>query len=177
MSKLTFEFKPRKAIEAILYITERTKDTPTQMRVFKLLYLADKISLGKYGRFIFGETYCAMPHGPVPSNALDLLGIPQDAFELRKTDESEHPVIKPKRQANIDYLSVSDTESLDKALANFDDFSTPDLRALSHDEAWEKAWEQANAKQKGSSPMALELIVSLLDNREELLDYLENLNS
>src|SRR4030066_2115183 len=69
---LTDEFDRTKAIEAILYLANKIPN-PGKYVICKLLYLADKCSLEKYGRFIFGETYCAMERGATPSNAYDLL--------------------------------------------------------------------------------------------------------
>lgn len=54
MAGVTFQFDQVKATEAILY-------------------LADKTSLEKYGRFIFGESYYAMKEGPTPSYTYNLL--------------------------------------------------------------------------------------------------------
>jgi uncharacterized phage-associated protein len=176
MSDLKFEFKPRKAIEAILYVAERTKDTPTRLRIAKLLYLADKTSLEKYGRFIFGDTYHAMKHGPVPSHALDLLKTSQDAFDVEE-NEGEHPIIRPKRKANIELLSISDKTCLDIVLKAYDDLPSWGLRNESHDDAWEVTYKQALQQGVGSLPIPLERIVNLLEDSEDLLNYLENLNS
>ncbi|CAD5970647.1 hypothetical protein PCC9214_03789 [Planktothrix tepida] len=70
-----FDFNIEKGIESILYILEllENKVQPTIHRVSKFLYFADKEHLEKYGRFIFGDSYYAMKHGPVPSQIYDLL--------------------------------------------------------------------------------------------------------
>jgi uncharacterized phage-associated protein len=37
------------------------------------MYFADRKHLEKYGRFICGDSYVAMKHGPVPSEIYDIL--------------------------------------------------------------------------------------------------------
>jgi len=59
MAGITFQFNRIKAIEAILYLANKVSDSDIY-GICKLLYLVDKTCLEKYGRFIFGETYCAM---------------------------------------------------------------------------------------------------------------------
>jgi uncharacterized phage-associated protein len=61
-----------KAIEAIVYLANRL-DKPTKLKIFKLLYFADKLHMSRYGRFIVGDYYVAMKHGPVPSRTYNIL--------------------------------------------------------------------------------------------------------
>jgi uncharacterized phage-associated protein len=67
-----FEFNLDKGIEAILYIAQKVDD-PTFHRISKIMYFADRKHLEKYGRFICGDSYVAMKHGPVPSEIYDIL--------------------------------------------------------------------------------------------------------
>ena len=67
-----FSFDPEKGIEVLLYIADKTKDI---YKILKILYFADKLHLSKYGRFISGDYYIAMKHGPVPSRSYDIIKI------------------------------------------------------------------------------------------------------
>jgi len=69
-----FVFKAEKSVEAILYIAQNVKQ-PTFHSISKMMYFADKVHLEKYGRFICGDNYVAMKHGPVPSGTYDILKV------------------------------------------------------------------------------------------------------
>ena len=70
---MTFKYLPEKAQQAILYIADALPEQENMYKVLKVIYFADKEHLFKFGRFIFGESYTAMQHGPVPSNSYDLV--------------------------------------------------------------------------------------------------------
>lgn len=62
--------------EAILFMIARAepkKRVMTQYDLVKALWLADTWHLTKYGRPITYDNYVAMEHGPVPSEAFDML--------------------------------------------------------------------------------------------------------
>jgi hypothetical protein len=161
----TDEFDRTKAIEAILYLANRLK-SPDKYIICKRLYLADKCSLEKYGRFIFSESYCAMGQGATPSNSYDLL---KEA--IYKTVDgigvNGNQVI-PLRDARLDYLSQSDIECLDQAI----NIHPSRLKQDTHDDAWQKSWN--NRGEKKSSPIPIESIAELFANSDDLLDYLSN---
>lgn len=165
MADVTFEFNRTKAIEAILYLANKLND-PGKYVICKLLYLADKCSLEKYGRFIFGDSYSAMQGGATPSEAYALLK------EAARTTVSGIKVegnrVIPLRKPNLDYLSESDVECLEQII------NTPHSRMIrdTHDSAWQKSWD--NKGDKGSAPIPVENIARLLTNSDDLIDYLSN---
>jgi uncharacterized phage-associated protein len=169
MVGITFRFDRRKAIETILYLVKRVSGSDIY-GICKLLYLADKTSLEKYGRFIFGETYCAMKEGSTPSNAYDLL----KEVSQKPTDELqvEGNQVIAKRDANTEHLSESDIECLDQIISVWGEVPNWSRRAAAHDEAWEKAWGKRGTK--GSVRIPVESIVELFDDSEDLINYLSN---
>jgi uncharacterized phage-associated protein len=165
---LQFRFNRDKAIDAILYLAERIAD-PTFFSINKLLYFADKTSLERYGRFICGDTYYALENGPVPSNTYDLMieAPPSGAFGFRVEHGRK---IVPLRPANLDELSQSDIECLNTVIDLYGNAPFWKLKEDSHDAAWEQAWHKRGDSAR--SPMTVESIVCLLDDSEELLDFL-----
>ena len=163
------KFDIEKTIEVILYIAQRCPDMYTALKV---LYFADKEHLAKYGRLISGDTYVAMSHGPVPSGAYDLVkyarkdgvlwtNIPLDkAFTVRGNN------IVPLREANTDYLSESDIESLNSAIEKYGTLSFSKLRQLSHDNAYKAA--------DRNDFISLDAIAGTLPGGDLLTDYLHN---
>lgn len=157
-------------IEAILYVANRVQQ-PTVMQVSKLLYLADVAHLSKYGRFITGDRYVAMRHGPVPSRSYDLMKTSNEAFERPDTRS-----IRPLRDADLDEFSESDLELLDEILRKHGRTSISQLRNICHDEAWKEVTENGSAfennEKPNSFPLDIDAIIRMLPNEEQLREHL-----
>ena len=172
MANITFKFNQTKAIEAILYLAQKISDSDIY-GICKLLYLADKTSLEKYGRFIFGETYCAMEQGATPSNVYDLLKEvsqkPIDEFRV------EGYQIVTMRDANTDYFSESDIECLDSIINRWGKVSNRDRREAAHDSAWKQAWDKRG--KKNSIVIEIENIARLFDDSDALIEHLRRVDA
>lgn len=168
MLSITFEFRRTKAVEVILYLANRIS-RPEKYNICKLLYLADKVSLEKYGRFIFGESYVAMKNGATPSNAYDLIKEadckPVDGISMKGNQ------IIPLRDADPDCLSESDIECLDQIIRVYGN-RPHEGRKAAHDNAYRRSWD--NRAGKGSNPMPIESIAALFPDSADLISYLSN---
>jgi uncharacterized phage-associated protein len=152
---IAFTFRPEKAIAAISFLVERQLPDLTKGKVDKLLFLADKLHLVRYGRTITGDWYAALQHGPVPShtdNLLDALegdvrGYPELAAlsQYVYLDRSFlHPRMLSRGACGLieQQLSESDVEVLTRIVDLFGNRSFTELRGITHElPAWEKAWE------------------------------------
>ena len=167
-SKIAFEFNESKAIETILYLANRISRS-YKYNICKMLYLADKTCLEKYGRFIFGESYSAMKEGATPSKSYDLLK--EIAEECSEELMLEGNAVIPLRDANLDYLSESDIECLDHTIIIYDK-SPLKMRRDAHDDAYKKARD--NRGEKGSADISVRSIARTLADSEDLIDYLTN---
>ena len=164
MVDVKFTFDPEKARAAVLYLTGDEGRSLDKYRVCKMLFLADKYHLVRYGRTITGDHYWALPHGPAPTTVLNLLNdvLQGDihhpyARALRAAveidDTVKHPLIRARQQPDWDCLSKSDIEALDKTLERYSNSSFNRLWQLTHSmSAYKNAWEQRGAKK--SSPMS-----------------------
>jgi hypothetical protein len=167
-SEIAFDFDETKAIETILYLAKRISRS-YKYNICKMLYLADKTSLERYGRFIFGESYSAMQQGATPSKSYDILKrIARESSEDLCVDGN---AVVALRDANLDYLSESDIECLDATIAIYDNNPRKMIRDA-HDDAWEKAWDSRG--QKGSADIPVKSIAHTLSNYGNLVDYLTN---
>lgn len=168
MSLITFKFNESKATEVILYLTQKLS-IPNVYRICKLLYLSDKASLAKYGRFIFGESYVAMRGGGTPSNVYDLLkrlrSTPTDALKV------DGNIVRALRNPDLDYLSKSDLECLDLVISRYGKNWT-DMKNDAHDDAWQGAWDNKGVKQSNQIPV--ENIARMFPDSNDLIDYLSN---
>jgi hypothetical protein len=167
-----FTFDAEKALEALVYIV--SKSGSDVYATLKILYNADKYSLHKYGRFIAGDFYKALPKGPVPQGAYDILhyvrGI-HSASEVPHSREALAPVgnhgLKALRAPNQDLLSEIDLECLDLAIEKHGKKPFGTLKNESHDAAY-------NATSPNQE-IAVEAIASMAsEKREVLLQYLSD---
>lgn len=172
------DFDARKALACVGYLAQRVPET--MYTVMKLLYLADREHLGRYGRFILGDAYAAMAQGPVPSATYELMKFlrgdrppvegAEDAHQfLSYSPEHELEAV---REPELGELSESDLECLDHIIGLYRSRGRQAMRALSHDEAWAKAWSDKGDKK--SVPMKPELIASILPDAEHLLAFLRD---
>jgi len=164
---------PQKAIEVLLYVVQHV---PNMYNALKVLFFADKLHLARYGRLIYGDSYCAMKHGPVPSLAYDMVKssrgestplAPELARVVREclTIDRNHRITS-RRDPDLSLLSPSDLECLREAIGEYGAMPFNELRAISHrDRAYQAADE--------NDFISLEAIVRSLPEGDELLEYLE----
>jgi hypothetical protein len=169
MVGITFQFDHTKALETILYLSRRINDSDVY-GICKLLYLADKTSLEKYGRLIFGETYCALKAGATPSHSYDLLK--EASISAQNGLEVNGDQVTATREANLEYFSESDIECLDQVISVWGNVPNWSRAQAAHDDAWKKAWD--NRAGKGSVKIPIESIAEILDDSGDLLKYLSN---
>lgn len=138
-------FKKETSIQAILYILDKLEGGRTDMhKICKILYFADQRHLSLYGRTITRDDYIKMPYGPVPSKIYDIFKAlcGESYFSDHIADIAEYLeivnkiMLRAKQKCNTDYLSDSDIECLDYAVAKCKDLSFADLTNISHDFAW-----------------------------------------
>lgn len=138
-------FKKDIALQAILYVLERMGGTCDMHKCNKILYFADNEHLSQYGRSITGDSYVAMDFGPVPSSIYDLFkAVRGEGYFSSAVDdirETKFRFINKKdiiaiARPEMDYLSESDIQMLDKYISFFKDKSFEETTRLSHGYAW-----------------------------------------
>lgn len=161
-------FDPEKATEAILFVADRARGD--MYATLKLLYLADKLHLHRYGRFLFGDEHYALPYGPVPQGAYDLVkyvrGTSNDVEypPAREAFALEGNTIKTLRAVDTSVFSDSDEECLNEVLNQFGGANFHGLKRATHDEAF-------HATGRGQR-IAPEAIASMADDAALLIQHL-----
>lgn len=166
-------FDHLKALEIVLYIAQRVPDAGFH-KLSKLLYFADRQHLEQFGRFIGGDRYIAMQHGPVPSSIYDMLKALRDSSEWHPHYGELQQALKvfdnyklqALRDANLERLSDSDRQCLDASIAKYGHISFGRLTELSHDEAYESA--------DFNDEMNIEVIARSLAGGNEIVEHLRN---
>lgn len=173
------KFDVRKAIAAIGYLVAETG--ASMYTVMKMMYLADKLHLEKYGQFISGDTYAAMKQGPVPSCTYDLIkhvrGEPQSIPGADLASQflrygSNHSIVLL-QDPQTDELSESDHECLSKVAELHNRFGQWAVRDMSHDDAWRKVWAGVGRGSR-SKPIPMLSIAEQLEDAAELVEHIKD---
>ena len=139
--EIEFNANVDKAIEVILWLANK-KPGITYHSLLKFLFYADEYHLNKYGRPIVGDSYVAMPFGPVASLTYDLLkkniAVSTVADNIDKLNFSNNrKKITPERESNTYYLSKSDIEALEFSFQKYENCCFGDFCDSTHKH---KAW-------------------------------------
>lgn len=165
-------FDKQKAIETIKYVASRAP-TPDIYWVGKIIYAADKKHLERFGRFLFGDDYVAMVHGPVPSGTYDLLKAARNfaaqpdfhpalgEFEIHGKNR-----VVALKAPDRDCFSESDLQCLDEAIAELGHLSFGELKDQSHDQAFDSA--------DVNDFIDIEQIIAMMPNAPALLEHIRD---
>lgn len=169
---MQLQFDSEKAVEAILYIAVRVEE-PTFHTISKVLYFADQEHVVKYGRFITGDSYVAMKHGPVPSATYDILKYVRGDQSFCHADHAKtlfsiHKkfYISVQRDADTEEFSDSDLECLDNSISENGNLSFHELTNKSHDSIYDASGQDEF--------IPAEAFASLADNEVQLAEHLKS---
>lgn len=138
-----FEFEPEKALAVTAYLAEQSGQT--MYTILKMVYVADRMHLERYGRPITGDAFIAMPQGACPSKIYDSMkslrgdqniNFLPEGEKFLTVDATTHDVDVVQRPP-MDVLSASDLECLEQTIAILKIRGGRHIRDLAHDSAWE----------------------------------------
>lgn len=141
---LPFDFE--KATQALNFFSHKAGGRINKTKAIKLIFLADRYHLRKWGRLITNDGYYAMYLGPVPSTSLNLARMDTDFLEPKYIDyatsyiqpSDEHDFISLK-DVDEDVFSDSDIEALEFAWNNFGSYDYNELINYTHEyPEWKK---------------------------------------
>lgn len=139
MQKVYFNFDYKKATQALNYFISKEGGVINKMKALKLIYLADRYHLRKYGRLITNDTYFAMSYGPVPSGVKDIaeaselfLGYEEMKYSSKYIEPIDRLTLKSIDSVDNDIFSKSDIEALNFAWKHFGHFEQFELSELTH---------------------------------------------
>ena len=152
----------KKNINAILFFALKSAQKKiNRLKLMKLLWLADRIHLNKYGRLILKDTYFALPNDPIPS----------DSLNFTKSDQpGKFSVLNFTIHAEADFdssfFSKSDIEVFEQVWILYGRMNQFELRDISHQFP---EWKRFEEDLKNSySPNSYNIII------EDFFDIPEN---
>lgn len=142
-----------KKIEAVvLYILREFKEGVDYIKLFKIMYFAQKDYLLSYGKVLCPDTFKARKYGPVPMLSDKVIKTVETRETLRgKADikafagsirVDANQLVFGLKEPDTDYLSKKEQQYLDKWIEYCrDKDSLSELSPESHDRAYETAWQ------------------------------------
>ena len=167
-------FKQDVTIQAILYILQKMGGVCDIHKCHKILYFSDNEHLSRFGRSITGDSYIKMELGPVPTCVYDLLkAVRGDSYFAAQVENIRNNMFHFVNQKDIqstsapdmDYLSQSEVDILDKYISQFKDLTFQQVSELSHGFAW------SNTKRYGEISVR-DRLTELGDN-DGYIDFIE----
>jgi uncharacterized phage-associated protein len=167
-------FTERRVAQMAAYLLEKQGGTMFHLKLMKLLYLADREAMDRYGAPISGDRFVAMPHGPVLSLTLnymdgDIESSP-DGWEEWITDKEDYQLSLRKafRREDLDELSDADIEVLEAVWKKFGHMSRWQIRDYTHNNC--KEWVDPNGS---SNPISPKDIFIALGKKTEVAEALD----
>jgi uncharacterized phage-associated protein len=176
-------FDEIKAAQAAAFLLFKAGGKLPLIKLVKLLYLAERLSLQRYGEPLTGDRLVAMPHGPVLSMTYDHLNgaLPSrdGGWESWIADRAGHEVglrdPGKLRSPELDLLRLSDSdlEVLGEVWAQFGDWDRWKLVAYTHSESCPE-WSDPDGS---SNPIGYELLFTKLGySPEQTAALVERIN-
>lgn len=171
---------------AILFILRNSKEEKCDIYgVVKTAFFAQQYHLSDWGTPLFDDKICALPFGPVPSDIYDILKMARgdrSAIAFHANDGFSFvsdaicfldELFYAKEEPDMDWLSTSDIDSLNKAIKKVSKMSFAQIKKATHaGEEYQRAFqttglrrmnEIAIAKDGGAEPPALEHLAEYMD--------------
>jgi len=131
-------------LHSLLYVLGRLDQAEREFhKIFKILWFADISHMRDWGRLITGDAYIKMEYGPVPSCLYDIFkGVRRGDPEFGKYAQDisvRGYKVAPLKPADLDNLSATDIEKLDKSIDENRGLSMGQLTDKSHGIAWGKS--------------------------------------
>lgn len=133
----------KKIIQVINFFAKKEEGKIDKLKLLKLIWLADRYHLRKYGRSITNDQYWAMSFGPVASNTKDLINKNiLDETEKKYRDRYLKILgnkIESIERCNLDFFSKSDIEAMKEIYETYGKYKNSKLVDLSHEfPEWKK---------------------------------------
>ena len=171
-------FNERKAAQAAACLLHKAGGKLPLLKLMKLMYLAERLSMQRYGDTITGDSFVSMPHGPVLSMTYDhmngALQSKEDGWDKWVSDRAENTVALRDesmiRTPEEDLLALSETdlECLGEIWSKFGHWDRWDLVNYTHSPACPE-WEDPKGSSRPIPPARLLKAVGYKPEQVEVL--------
>lgn len=172
-------FNARKAAQVIAYLASKSHEKRLHVvKAIKLVYLADRESIAKFGFPILDEDRVSMPHGPVNSTTYshacgeyDLAASGWSDF-LRDRSNHQISVKHGLTTEDFDELSDADLACLDRVWRRFGSMGPWELRDWTHKRTNIPEWEDPHGSSR-SIPLVRIMSILGIESPDEQAEIAE----
>ena len=154
----------QKSTQMAAWLLERTNGRMKYLKLIKLLYIADREALRKWGQPLTGDSYYSLPHGPIVSRIQDLITddpmFSESTYWCDFIERAGYDVVLTSIP-NYDRLSRAEIELLRDIFDRYGLMSRWDLRDLTHEFP---EWQNPDG---GSVPISYEAILKAVGRESE----------
>ncbi|MGY3088210.1 hypothetical protein ACVWYF_001243 [Hymenobacter sp. UYAg731] len=135
---MTIGFNHRKTTQALNFFASKEGGAINKMKALKLLWIADRLHVRKYGRLISNDTYFAMPRGPVASGARDImnhtsyLSEEERVYSEKFVSDETRTTFRSIADVELKVFSKTDHDAIIEAYNSFGKSDEQELSELSH---------------------------------------------
>lgn len=141
----------KKIENVILYVLQKFDDGVDYIKLFKVVYFAQRDYLCCYGKPIFAETFKARKHGPIPTLTDKVIKNVEDGDcdefpdlkDFMQSIRVENQIVFATKEPDLDYIAKKERECLDKWFDYCKDRESYDLSEESHDSIYYEVIERA----------------------------------
>jgi uncharacterized phage-associated protein len=158
------------------YLLKKRGNRMAYIKLIKLLYLAERKAVAKWGEPISGDHFVSMPHGPVLSQTYELIKSQPSPNEVSPwhdliKEEDNYEVSLSRNIEDFDELSQAEMRILDEVYAQYGTMNRFQIRDFTHDycQEWEDPYGSA-------FPITLESILRAMGRDEQQVKALTKLN-
>lgn len=137
----------------VLYILQHFKDGVDYIKLFKMMYFAQREYLAVNGLCIVEDTFKARPKGPVPALTYKVVKLAENRQKhegdgndltefLSSIEVDAGQIIHALKKPNMDYISKMEKKQIDETIAKYGEMDSDELSKLSHDKAYNKVKKQ-----------------------------------
>jgi uncharacterized phage-associated protein len=176
---IRFRFDIDKAIDASCYVIQKGGGRFDVFALIKALYLANRISLLKYGRSITGDKLASLDKGPVVSDTYNLIQKSRRAKPEHQQkwnqfiSERESHVLRLLKTPDFGRLSVREIAVLDEAFKTMAKIPPYWLSSWTHEHFPE--WKDPKGSSTAIDPV--EILKAEKKSKEEIAEIEDELNS
>ena len=131
-------FNERKTAQMAAYLLKKRGGRMSHLKLMKLLYLADREAMGRYGMPMTGDRFVSMDQGPVLSTTLNLMDGEVESGPggweewISAKENHELSLRSDAGLAGLDELSQADIDILDSVWRDFGHWGRWKLRDYTH---------------------------------------------
>ena len=136
----------------VLYILQHFKDGVDYIKLFKIMYFAQREYLATNGLCMVEDTFKARPKGPVPALTYKVGKLVENGLEpdtegndlsefLSSIEVGADQIVHAVKDPDMDYISEMEKEEIDNIITKYGNMESKDLSLLSHDDAYTKVKE------------------------------------